>query len=152
MHSGFMRVELLKNHMKGSAVNSFFSEATRIFTVGKLMGLLESEGQYATTSAVFAVLRNSFFEVNSGHNEAMHSILGGLLSEVTSSLEGPAWVMIAQARPTPFGDRNGRGAPLSPTKDDLRKTIVEKDKVIADMGNQIAQDKANKDKNKRNRT
>ena len=143
---------IVKNHMSGSAVNSYFNEATRMYTMGKLMALIESEGQYATTSAVFAVLSNSFFEVNGGHNEEMHSIFGGLLSGVTSSTEGPARVMIAQAKPTPLGDRNGRGAPLSPTKDDFRKMLVEKDKMIADMGNQMAQDKANKDKNKKART
>ena len=138
-------LKILKNHVKGSVVILFFSEATRMYTVGKLMSLHESEGQFVTIASIFAVLRNAFLEVNGGHGEQMHAIFNGLLSP----MDDPARVMIAQARPTPLGDRNGRGVPSSPTKDDLRRMLAEKDKLLADMGNQIAQDKANKDKNKR---
>ena len=57
--------------------------------------------------------------------------------------------MIAQTRPTPLGDRNGRGAPASPSKDELKKMLADKDKMLADRDNQIAQSKAQSEKNKR---
>ena len=45
-------LKILKNHVKGSVVILFFSEATRMYTVGKLMALHESEGQFVTIAAV----------------------------------------------------------------------------------------------------
>ena len=67
-------------------------------------------------------------------------------------MEDPARVTIVQARPTPLGDSNWRGAPPSPTKDGFRRMLAEKDKMLADRDNHIAQDKAQKDKFKSART
>ena len=63
----------------------------------------------------------------------------------------PARVMFAQARPA-LADRNGRGGQGSPTKEELRKIIADRDRVIAEKENMIAQDRANKEKAKKART
>ena len=61
--------------------------------------------------------------------------------------------MIAQAKPTPLGDRNGRGTSASSVtvEEGLRQACIEKDKIIADQANQIAQNKINSEKHKKKR-
>ncbi len=57
-----------------------------------------------------------------------------------------------QAKPAPFGDLNGRGTTLSSAEDELRRACIEKDKILADQANQIAQNKINSEKYKKKRT
>ena len=71
-------------------------------------------------------------------------MFNGLLSDIW---DGPTRVMLAQTR-TPLGDRNGRepqaSTPASPSKADLKK-------IIANQANQLAQHKAQTEKNKKRR-
>ena len=84
-------------------------------------------------------------EINGSHDEMGLTMFDDLLP-----ME-PARVMYAQARPA-LADRNGRGRQGSPTKDKLRKMIADRDRVIAEKENMIAQDRANKEKAKKART
>jgi hypothetical protein len=106
-------LRILKNHMKGSVVGYFCNDAARAYTVGQLTALHKAEGQWVTVASVFAVLRSFHMAVNGGQTELTLEMLDVLLSDE------PARVMMAQARPA-LADRNGRGAPASPTKDELR--------------------------------
>ena len=134
---------IARNHLRGGVINSFFNEATRSYTVGKTMGLLESEGKYLTVATLFSCFRKCFHDVNGGHQEELHSMFGSLLPGMTPSSEGSSRIMIAQAKPAPFGDRNGRGTTPSSAEEELRQACIEKDKIIADQANQIAQNRIN---------
>ena len=96
---------IARNHLRGCAVSSFFNEATRSYTIGKVMGLLESEGKYLTVATLFSCFLNCFHDVNGGHQEELHSMFGSLLSGMPPSSEGPSRIMIAQAKPTPLGPK-----------------------------------------------
>ena len=85
-----LALRVLKNHMKGSAVDYYFNDATRAYTVGQLTALHKAEGQWVTVSSVFGVLRSSHMEVNGGQTELTLAMFDGLLSEE------PARVMMAR--------------------------------------------------------
>ena len=84
-------------------------------------------------------------DINGSHDEIGLAMIDDLLP-----ME-PARVMFAQARPA-LADRNGRGGQGSPTKEELRKMIADRDRVIAEKENMIAQDRANKERAKKART
>ena len=65
---------IARNHLKGWAVNAFFNEATRGYTTGKVMKLLETERKCLTVATLFSCLCNCFHDVNGGHWEKLHSI------------------------------------------------------------------------------
>ena len=138
-------LQILQNHMKGSMVGHFPNEATRTFTVGQLTSLLKESGRWVTVASVLNVInviRRAHMDIYGSHDEIGLAMIDDLLP-----ME-PARVMFAQARPA-LADRNGRGGQGFPTNDKLRRIIADRDRVIAEKENMIAQDWANKEKAKK---
>ena len=138
-------LQVLQNHIKGSLGDKYINEATRNLTVSLLTSHYRDTGRYVTLSSVYNVIRRAHMEINATQGEI------GLVMYDDIDTVGSARVMYAQARPA-FADRNGRGGQGSPTKDELRKMIADRDRLIAEKENMIAQDRANKEKAKKART
>ena len=138
-------LQILQNHIKGSNGDKYANEATRNYTVSSLTSYVKDTGRYVTITSVFNVIRKAYMEINAALGEI------GLVMYDDMDTMGATRVMLAQARPA-LADRNGRGGQGSPTKDELRKMIADRDRVIAEKENMIAQDRANKEKAKKART